>query len=441
MPTRRLFLGSFIVATAGLVGSPAPVRAQLAIDYVIAPFHPGIFDSWFFEINNRGQATGYVRTRNTLGVIEQNAVIYRDGALQVLASGSINDGLFGNTGLAINDRGEVAGTREQQPTFFAASGAPTPIVTPGLDFANVRGLNDAGRVLLNGFSPDRPDVSERLGLWSQSGFRILNALDPLYPNVLPPDPDDFLSGPSSFAFSQGITGLSTGDRFAAGVRRGDFDPGDPNDPDDDIFVDQFLHAYVFDGQDGYNLLEPTTPGVEIEPIDIDLIGSVFGWAGDRLALWGSDGSLESILPDFEPGLRRSGFFGYPTVQRNNLGQVVAVTDLGGVAMYDPGSSIWTDLTPSISGLGSGTIDTIQGYNDLGQFVGLARPSANAGGVFAYQVSAVPEPSSLALSAIGIGCCGLWALRRTTSHSGILMSLIPPNHGRPLKRGNDPTSAD
>ena len=97
------------------------------------------------------------------------------------------------------------------------------------------------------------------------------------------------------------------------------------------------------------------------------------------------------------------------MQRNNLGQVVAVTLAGGVLFYDPVSTAWTDLTPSINGLGTGTFSTIQGFNDLGQFVGLVRPP-QGGGVFGYVVSPVPEPATVTLCLMAFVIAGAFTRR-------------------------------
>jgi hypothetical protein len=99
-------------------------------------------------------------------------------------------------------------------------------------------------------------------------------------------------------------------------------------------------------------------------------------------------------------LSESAYGGYPSVQRNYLGQIVGVTVAGGVQLYDPVANAWSDVTPSINGLGTGTFSTIQGFNDVGQFVGLVRPP-QGGGVFGYVVSPVPEPSSLAICMAGL----------------------------------------
>ena len=78
-----------------------------------------------------------------------------------------------------------------------------------------------------------------------------------------------------------------------------------------------------------------------------------------------------------------------------------MTTGGGVELYDPTTNAWTDITPSIAGLGTGTFSTIQGFNDTGQFVGLVQPP-QGGGVFGYVVSPVPEPSSLLLAIVACG---------------------------------------
>jgi hypothetical protein len=402
----RLLVLLIIFSALGLAGFPTVARAQQAytIDYVITPYNASVLDSWFFGINDRGEATGYVVTRDAEGNEVQSPVIYRNGEMRLLASGNSGNLLYRNTGLAINNRGDVVATPDQvlgPPIFFAAEGEPATIVMPGVRSTTVRGLNDSGTVLVSGGRPaGAPTVSARFGLWSTSGLQILSVLDPLHPRVPPPAP----GGPSSSASPQAVTGLNNANQFAAGVRQFISDPGDPDNPDDDVFTDRFLYAYVFNGQNQFSLLQAPAPGEEIVPIGIDQGGTVFGWAGERLALWGLDGSLTSLLPDPGVTLRREGFFGYPTAQRNDRGQVVAVTQAQGVVLFDPDTSAWTDITSSISGLGTGTFSTIQGFNNQGQFVGLAHPPGRSG-VYAYvatpQQTAVPEPATCALLASGL----------------------------------------
>lgn len=200
------------------------------------------------------------------------------------------------------------------------------------------------------------------------------------------------------------------------MREFSVDPGDLNDPDDDVYSERYLHAFVFNGQNGFSLLQAPSPGDEIVPIGIDQSGLVFGWAGRRLALWGLDGSTTSLLPDPGVSLRRQGFYGYPTVQRNDRGQVVAITGTGGIVLYDPAALTWSDITSSIGGLDGGTFSTIQGFNNRGQFVGLATPPGISGW-YAYvagpQQTAVPEPSSAVLLALGLtGPLSVAGLRRS-----------------------------
>ena len=128
---------------------------------------------------------------------------------------------------------------------------------------------------------------------------------------------------------------------------------DPENFDDDIFNDFFTHAYIYDGHGGYKLLAPATPGDEIRPVDIDDAGVVLGWSGSQLALWAPSGALQTILPLPGEPLSQSGYGDYPSVQRNNLGQIVGVTVGGGVQLYNPALNAWTDITPSINGLGPG----------------------------------------------------------------------------------------
>ena len=385
----------------------APANAQYAIDYLISPYKPGVVDSWLFGINNKGQSTGYTFQKDSSGVYVKTNVIYRNGDVKTLAT---TNGYFSsNVGLAINDRGDVVGNYQNNPTFFSASGGQTTIDIPNF-YVIARGINNSGNVLIDEYPNDPTDVSERFGLWNTSSYRALSELDALFPNTPPPDPNDFNSGISSSANAYGITNLGPGNQFAAGVRLFTYDPHGPNDPDDDTYVDEFVHAFVYDGQGGYKFLNPQTAGDNISPININSDGSVFGWEGDRLGIWGADGSLSSILPTFAGGINLNGYGGYSSVRRNNLGQVVAVTNAGGVALYNPTLGSWSDITSTISGLGTGTFSTIQDFNDVGQFVGLVRPPGG-GGVFGYVVSTVPEPGAIALLSTGALSGGMIWLRR------------------------------
>src|SRR5262249_50716977 len=156
------------VTVASLVSSITTARAQYAIDFVITPYKPGIVDSWFFGINNRGQTTGYVTTLTAQGTAVQSSMIYRDGDIRALFTGSATSDFFTNTGLAINNRGDVVGMLDSQPTLFAHNGGQTPILTPGLASTSVRGLNDSGTVLLS-VPSNLPTVSARFGLWDTRG--------------------------------------------------------------------------------------------------------------------------------------------------------------------------------------------------------------------------------------------------------------------------------
>ena len=103
------------------------------------------------------------------------------------------------------------------------------------------------------------------------------------------------------------------------------------------------------------------------------------------------------------------FAGYPSAQRNDLGQIVAVSLDRGLLFYDPVANAWTDITSSIDGWVAGTrFTTVQGFNEQGQFVGLARPP-QGGGDFGYVVSPIPEPGALSL--LLAGALGLLRTRR------------------------------
>jgi hypothetical protein len=396
-------------AVVMLLAAEPTAAGTYAIDYLIDPYHPDVVDSWLFGINNQGASTGYTVIHPAGGPFTRAVVAYAAGNSEVVATGTSGDP-FGLVGFALNNGGDIIGNVDDVPTFISAGGVSTPIEVPdrfvSLFVAGLLhgGINDTGNALVAAFplepNPAPTGALSGLALWNPGGSTLLSSLDPLYPFVNPPDINDFNSGPSSGVYTASVTGLNNADQFAAGLHKTEFDPVDPNNFDDDAFSDVFTQAYVYDGQGGYALLASAAPGEEIRPIDIDEVGTVFGWSGTHLALWGVDGALQSVLPEPAVTLDDFGYNGFPTVQRNSLGQVVGVTVDGGVLFYDPLANNWTDVTPMIASLGAGTFSTIQGFNDSGQFVGLARPP-QGGGIFGYVVSPVPEPSSLAAWGVGL----------------------------------------
>lgn len=391
----------------------APAHAQYTIDYLISPYKSGIADSWMFDINNQGQSTGYLTVKDANGKFSQDAVIYRNGEVQTVASTPGFKFAAVTYGRAINDQGDVVGSINRTPTYFsAATGTATTIDTPGMEYNQIYGINNAGSVLVNGWDSTVPQgYTENFQIWNNGTSRSLGALNALYPYTLAPDPNDPFSGISAFSSSFANTNLAKGDRFAAAVDYSTYDPKDLNNPDDDVVTDS-SSAFVFDGVDNYHLLASPAAGGVIRPINTMDDGSVFGWVGKHLALWNPDGTLREMLPDYEGGIRLYGYGGYPSVQRNSLGQIVAITDARGIARYDPLTGTWSDVSSTIIGLGTGIFDSIQGFNDLGQFVGLVRPpSSGGGGTFGYVVTAVPEPGALALL-LGVGVSGMgFVLRR------------------------------
>jgi hypothetical protein len=396
---------SAIIFGLALLGSllSSSALAQYAIDYVIDPYHPEILDSWLFDINNQGTTTGYV-DRVLGGEYTKSAMKYGNGHIETLYSSTQFGGFATIAGLAINDAGDLVGLIDSEPHFFAANGTIAPIQVAdsyvGVNFGlGSTGLNDAGDVLVTVYPFDLtaiPDAYAGIGIWNQGGLEMLSVLDELYPRVSPPDPNDFNSGPSSEHVSLSVTGLNGARQFAADIIKFAFDPGDPEDFEDDVFTESYISTYVYDGQGGYHLLETPSPGAKISPIDIEENGAVLGWIDDQqLGIWQADGSFALLLPDSGIALLRSGGFGSPTSQQNNLGEVVAITEVGGVLLFDPVLNAWTEITPSIAGLGGGTFSSIQAFNDWGQFVGLAYPPQNPSGSFGYVVSRVPEPAAYA----------------------------------------------
>ncbi len=384
-----------------LAGAEQAAAGAYSIDILIAPGHPGVVDSWLFGINASGQSTGYI-VRNAGVPVVQQGIVYQGGAVLDLPTAGPPSGFTGYAGLAVNNVGDVVGNIDFAPYFMPAGGGATLIDVPD-HYVNFRGgLNDSGNALISPSPLDFADltVGDSFSLWSTGGIQALSVLDPLFPFVAPPDPNDFNSGPSSSAFSQSVTGLNNANQFAADIRFFGFDPVDPDNFDDDINTEAYVGAFIYDGQGGYHLLQLPTPGDEIAPVDIDEAGTVLGWVGGQLGLWGPDGVFQSMLPDPGVAFDPSGSFGYASAQRNNLGQVVAISEAGGVLRYDPDAAAWTEITASIAGPGIERFGSIQGLNDAGQFVGLVRP-AQGGGVFGYVVTPVPESSSLLLLGVAL----------------------------------------
>ena len=78
-----------------------------SIDILINPYHPGFVDSWLFDINNQGQASGYIITQP--GPFARKAILYHDGDAQVLGSGP-------GTIRAINELGDAVGDFNSSPS-------------------------------------------------------------------------------------------------------------------------------------------------------------------------------------------------------------------------------------------------------------------------------------------------------------------------------------
>lgn len=238
-------------ALLSLAGTERANATPYSIDILIDPNHPGIVDSWLFNINNLGQSTGYVVDHVGSSFI-QSAIAYQNGNTQVLATGGA--GSFALAGFALNNLGEVVGNIGDAPHFFGG-GPPVPIEVPdkfvSLFVAGLLpgGLNDSGNVLIGAY-PNEPistptGAFSGLALWNQGVAEPLSTLDALYPFVNPPDINDFNSGPSSGVYTASVTGLNNASQFAAGLHYSDFDPGDPNNSDDDVFNDYFTQAYIY----------------------------------------------------------------------------------------------------------------------------------------------------------------------------------------------------
>lgn len=339
-----------------LFAAKATAAGPYSIDYLINPYHPDVVDSWLFGINNQGLATGYTVIHPSGGPFTRAAVTYKAGNSEVVATGTSGDP-FGLVGFALNNNGDIIGNVDDVPTFISAGGVSTAIEVPdrfvSLFVAGLLngGVNDTGNALVAAYPIDPittpTGTLSGLAIWNTAGSTLLSSLDPLYPFVNPPDINDFNSGPSSGVYTASVTGLNNAGQFAAGLHKTDFDPVDPENFEDDIFTDAFAQAYLYDGQGGHVLLAAAAPGEEIRPIDVDETGTVFGWTGAHLALWGASGAIQSVLPDPATTLDDVGYNGFPTVQRNKLGQVVGVTVDGAVLLYDPLANSWTDVTPTI----------------------------------------------------------------------------------------------
>jgi hypothetical protein len=408
----------------------APAFASYQIEYIVGPFQPGVADSWMFDINSSGQATGYIIRRDENDELYQSPVIYQHGRVAELTRRQATFGAS-TVGVSINDGADVVARLNDDPAkdsfFYYANGqAPVPVAAGDWGFLRVADLNNVGQVLIVDESPllTSTTLTARLKIWSSGNMQELTLFDSLFRQVLPPDPTDMNSGPSSITAPGMITNINDAGQFAVGRYLSGFDPRDPSTSDDDISIFEQLPAIVYDGAGSYSLLAVPAPGRAGEPISIDSDGAVLGYVFDpatpdqsQLGLWNADGVLQRMLPD--PGIPLFVYSG--NVARNELGQVLALAaDGSGVRMYDPTADDWTDITKSISNLGEGSIYSISAFNDQGQFVGLALHPNTDISLFGYVASPVPEPAScmLALLTIAVSVathrarflCGLICLR-------------------------------
>ena len=379
--TRTFVRSTLMLALVASGHGPRAMAGSLTytIDILSSDFYPTVQSSGMTLINDQGVAAGYIATQSPDG--PYSPTFYTGGGrFQTLGVESSAPSLLA-TGM--NDRGDLVGVlgliSGNSPYVYQGGAISYPVLPSSLTRAVFEGISDSGLVYGQG-----RDASSHLS----EVFTVTNG----QVTVLP------LSAPGLASFRTGAGLLS--DAGLVGVTGFSQDGSISRAMLYDTTTGTLTPLALPSGYGAVSLLQITQSGLIVGTASTAL-GS-----GSRIGFWGADGSFRGFFDAAD---------GIANVYFNDLGQAIGF-DHGQLVLYN-GSS-WSD--PQILGLGDYLLSSISDFNDRGQFVGtVIRPSDDS--LWGFVATAVPEPSSFMLQAVGIISVGVLARRRQLRSGTVLPS--------------------
>lgn len=398
-----------LVLMTALIANCAAAAPDYQIDVIRPENYPQWSDSWLFDINNRGQATGYVRSTATG---DYQPVIYQSGNFETLpVPNGINPQApllafvlpveaWHNYGFKIAEDGTVLGAFHEVPsnnsagaftdtgqlqiavsTGFLTSHGPERLpYNVGNDFnlasamgnysKDIRtnqpipsiGMDNRHRVVTIPYPYEKVEMHDGA---TEIDLEFLNS-------ILLPRPDEI------FVASFNVHGLSDNGKFVVDTTRLNIDI--EADPDVYYLVDvNSRTTNILQFPDGMDVF---VSGMDTEgtPVGVAFIGLPSTGTAQAILTWNPDGSIRDTIPA-PPGAIQ-------TYARNVHGHIAASTDNG--PMFFDGQS-WSKIEFVGKDIDISNTATIYDLNDQDQFIGLVFQGDQG---YAYIASAVPEPSTM-----------------------------------------------